>query len=474
MIRLALNEFRYRGTQHVSTALVAVIASVFATMLIETDVILQLQSVAGGFTGHGFVRLLLPVLGAVFLFVATFVACVVTANTFGIIMAGRVKRIALLRLIGASARALRGSVVLEGAIVGFVGALIGVVVGVVLTQILSGILVATGTFVPIRMQLITPALAVPVLVRLISTTGAAWFGSRRILGVSPVQATSRTQEPSLATLRQGRSARRAIVLVMVVGGLALMLVALVVGMKTPFALLIAAPGGAISFLGFVLGSSTFLPPVLRLVGRMTGRGPANALASANALRYPVRASRSTIGLIIGVTLVTMFAVAASSFTAEATPVAAGGSPSEAAGNQGFLSLTLGILSVLIGFSLAIAAIGLVNSLSLSVLQRRREIGLLRALGFTVGQVRTMVFAESAQLTIVGAVIGLILGVFYGWVGVSTAIASDSHIAGLFWPTIPLPLVVAVVLGSFALAVVASLLPSRRATRVSPVAALAID
>jgi putative ABC transport system permease protein len=463
VIRLALSELRYRGAQHVSTVLVAVIAAVFATMLIEMDVILQLQSVGGGFIQHGFVRLLLAVLGTVFLFVATFVACIVTANTFGIIMAGRVKRIALLRLIGASARALRGAVVLEGATVGFLGALIGVVVGLVLTQILSGILVATG-----------PALAVPILVGLISTTGAAWFGSRRILGVSPIQATSRTQEPSLATLRQGASARRVIVLLMVFGGLALMLVALVVGMKTPFALLIAAPGGAVSFLGFVLGSSTFLPPVLKLVGRMTGRGPANALATANALRYPVRASRSTIGLIIGVTLVTMFAVAASSFSAEATPIAAGGSPAEAASNQGFLSLTVGILSVLIGFSLAIAAIGLVNSLSLSVLQRRREIGLLRALGFTVGQVRTMVFAESAQLTIVGAVIGLVLGVFYGWVGVSTAIASDYHIGGLFWPTIPLPLFVAVVLGSFALAVVASLLPSRRATRISPVAALAID
>jgi putative ABC transport system permease protein len=170
----------------------------------------------------------------------------------------------------------------------------------------------------------------------------------------------------------------------------------------------------------------------------------------------------------------MFAVAASSFSAEANPVAAGASPAEAASDQSFLGLTVGILSVLIGFSIAIAAIGLVNSLSLSVLQRRREIGLLRALGFTVGQVRAMVFAESAQLTIVGAVMGLVLGVFYGWVGVSTAIASDHHIGGLFWPTIPLPLVAAVVLGSFALAIVASLLPSRRATRVSPVAALAID
>ena len=47
---------------------------------------------------------------------------------------------------------------------------------------------------------------------------------------------------------------------------------------------------------------------------------------------------------------------------------------------------LGVLGVLIGFSIAIAAVGLVNSLSLSVLQRRREIGLLRAVGLDRRQV----------------------------------------------------------------------------------------
>ena len=73
-----------------------------------------------------------------------------------------------------------------------------------------------------------------------------------------------------------------------------------------------------------------------------------------------------------------------------------------------------MLGVLIGFSLAIAAVGLVNSLSLTVLQRRREIGLLRALGLDRRQVRAMVLVESLQLTITGGIVGLVLGVVYGW------------------------------------------------------------
>lgn len=143
MIRLAFRELQHRGRQHTSSVLVAILSSVFATMLIEMDRVLSLQSVVGGFTQHGFVRALLDVLGLLFFFVAIFVACIVTANTFGIIMAGRSKHIALLRLLGASARTLRGAIVIEGIVVGFVGALAGVVIGLVVTAVSYSALVAS-------------------------------------------------------------------------------------------------------------------------------------------------------------------------------------------------------------------------------------------------------------------------------------------------------------------------------------------
>ncbi|MCI4660057.1 ABC transporter permease [Cryobacterium zhongshanensis] len=446
----------------------------FATMLIEMDAVLSVQSVASGFTQHGFVRALLDILGLLFFFVAVFVSCVVTANTFSIIMAGRAKHIALLRLLGASARTLRGAIVIEGIVIGFLGALAGLVIGLVVTSVSYSALIASGTFVDTPIAVFSPLLVAPVIVGVASTAGAAWFGSRALLAVSPIEATGATQEPKPESLADTPRWRRTLVIVLFAGGLGLLLLGVVIGLLTPLGLLVATPGGALSFLGFVLGSGYFIPRFLMTAGRLTGSSTPSTLATANALRYPARSSRSTVGLVIGVTLVTMFTVAGQSFLAQTGPVAAAADPAEAAGDAAFLTLTTGILAVLIGFSLVIAAIGLVNSLSLSVLQRRREIGLLRALGFTKSQVRFMILAESIQLTVVGGVTGLVLGVVYGWAGALAAIASDHHIGGFFWPTIPLWVIGAIAAGAVLLAVVSSAVPARSAINVSPVRALAID
>lgn len=474
MIALALRELWHGGRQHTSSILVAFITSVFATLMIEMDTVLRVQSIGGQFIKHGYVVALLDVLDLLFFFIAVFVACIVTANTFGIIMAGRAKHIALLRLLGASARTLRGAIAIEGAVVGLVGSIIGLVVGLLATQIGYGALVSSGTFVDTPINTLSSLLAAPIIVGVLSTTGAAWFGSRKILGVSPIEATGHTQEPNVATVTEMPKRLRNLVIVAFFGGIALLIAGVAIGMKSPLGLLLAAPGGALSFVGFVLGSVYFIPALLKAAGRLTGASTPSVLASANALRYPARSARSTIGLVIGVTLVTMFTVAGQSFLAETGPVAAGAGAADAEGDQAFLRLTMGILAVLIGFSLVIAAIGLVNSLSLSVIQRRREIGLLRALGFTKQQVRTMILAESIQLTVVGGATGLILGVFYGWAGVLAAIASDHHIGGFFWPTIPAWIIVSIVAGAILLAIVSSAVPARSAVRVSPVRALAID
>lgn len=471
MIRLTLRELRIAPAQHIATLIVATLGAVLATIVIETNQVLAAQSAAGGFTRHGFVRLLLDVLGSVFLFVAIFVSCIVIANTFGIVMAARSKRIALLRLLGAEGRTLRRGVAIEGVVVGAVGGLLGTLLGLSITAGLVVLLTDAGTFVPAPSPLWTPLLVAPTLIAIGTTAGAAWFGSRRVSAVTPLEATGVGQEASLADLRR-RSPWLGYACVAI--GLLGLVAGIAIGAHTPFGLFVAAPGGALSFLGFVLASNTFLPPVLRLVGSLFGRSAASALARGNALRHPARSARSTVGLVIGVTLVTMFAVASACFNTQAGAVAASAPPQEAASDNAFVALVLGVLGVLIGFSIAIAAVGLVNSLSLSVLQRRREIGLLRALGLDRRQVRVMVLIESLQLTITGGAVGLVLGVVYGWAAALTALSSDHHIGGYFPPTIPLQLVVAVIAAAAVLAVVASLAPTRRATAVSPVSALAVE
>jgi putative ABC transport system permease protein len=115
---------------------------------------------------------------------------------------------------------------------------------------------------------------------------------------------------------------------------------------------------------------------------------------------------------------------------------------------------------------------MVNTLSLSVLQRRRELGLLRALGFTGSQVRSMVVLEAAQMIIAAAVLGIVLGIVYGWCGAISVFGSLPGI-GLIPPTVPVPILVAVLVVGVVITVVSAVLPARRATKVSPVAALAV-
>ncbi|GAA2750613.1 ABC transporter permease [Amnibacterium kyonggiense] len=472
MIRLTLRELQVAPAQHVATLIVTSLGALFATIVIEADRVLASQSAAGGFLAHGFVRLLLDVLGSVFLFVAIFVSCIVIANTFGIVMTARARRIALLRLLGAEGRVLRRGVMLEGAIVGAAGGLLGTAIGVAVVAALIPLLTASGTFVPTPSPLVTPLLVAPALIGIASTTGAAWFGSGRVSTVTPLEAVGAGQEPTRTELRRRR--RPWLVRGCLSLGTAMLVAGVAIGSRTPLGLFIAAPGGAVSFLGFVLGADAFLPPVLQVVGRLFGGSAPASLSRGNALRHPQRSVRSAVSLVIGVTLVVMFAVAAACFSTEAGAVAATAGPQEAASDAAFVTLVLGVLGVLIGFSLAIAAVGLVNSLSLSVLQRRREIGLLRAIGLERRQVRLMVLFESLQITLTGSACGLVLGVLYGWAAALTALSSDHHIGGYFLPTVPLPLVVAVVVSSALLAVVASLAPTRRATAVPPVAALAVD
>jgi putative ABC transport system permease protein len=270
-----------------------------------------------------------------------------------------------------------------------------------------------------------------------------------------------------------RRGRRAVAMTLFLVGVALLILGMLVGLVTPLGVLVGVIGGLLSFTGLVLGAESIMPPALRLVGRMLGRAAPARLASENALRYPQRSSRTTIGVVIGVTLVTMFAVTVGTFQTMIR-AAQEAQPEVYQGTDQVLVVVVVVFSVLMGFSALIAAVGMVNNLSLSVLQRTRELGLLRALGFTAGQVRVMIVTESAQLTAAAMLVGLALGVFYGWAGAQSLLGSMSGGPGLVLPTIPLLLVGVVVLASAVLTIAASVGPSLRATRVSPVAAMAID
>ncbi|BEL05142.1 FtsX-like permease family protein [Actinoplanes sichuanensis] len=122
---------------------------------------------------------------------------------------------------------------------------------------------------------------------------------------------------------------------------------------------------------------------------------------------------------------------------------------------------------LLGLTVLIAAVGVGTTTGLSVLERTREFGLARALGMTRGRLRLMVGMEAGLYGLIGAVLGIVLGVPMAWL----ALESLRLDLPLTFPGGRLALIVLV---TAAITVLAGLLPARRAARVSPVAALAAD
>jgi putative ABC transport system permease protein len=134
------------------------------------------------------------------------------------------------------------------------------------------------------------------------------------------------------------------------------------------------------------------------------------------------------------------------------------------------NLTLTVIGLL-GISVAIAVVGIANTLGLSVLERAREHAMLRALGLTRRQLRRMLAAEAMLLAVVAAGLGLLIGVGFGWVGYETFVERALAEVPLQVPWLQLG---AVVLLAALAGLLASVLPARRAARVPPAAGLSAD
>jgi len=147
-----------------------------------------------------------------------------------------------------------------------------------------------------------------------------------------------------------------------------------------------------------------------------------------------------------------------------------GAAVERAGYEEVIDTMLAIIVGLLGVAVIIALVGVANTLSLSVLERRRESATLRAIGLRRGQLRQMLAIEGVIIALVGAVLGAALGLTYGWLGSTLLLAASGGLQLVVpWRDLGLVLAVAVAAG-----LLASVLPSRTATRTPPVAALTVD
>jgi putative ABC transport system permease protein len=124
---------------------------------------------------------------------------------------------------------------------------------------------------------------------------------------------------------------------------------------------------------------------------------------------------------------------------------------------------------MLGLSIIIAALGVVNTMALSVLERTREIGLLRAVGLSRRQVRRMIRWEAILVAVTGAVVGVLVGLVAG-ISLREALSGD----GIEVLVIPVATVIVIMLLAVLLGIIAAALPARRAARLDILAAIATE
>jgi putative ABC transport system permease protein len=130
-----------------------------------------------------------------------------------------------------------------------------------------------------------------------------------------------------------------------------------------------------------------------------------------------------------------------------------------------INLTLNLLYGLLGLSVIISLFGVVNTLVLSVFERTRELGMLRAIGMTRSQVRRMIRHESIVTALIGAALGIAVGVFLA-ILTTQALSDEGIVLAIPWTTIGAFVVATIVAG-----MLAAILPARRASRLNILKAL---
>jgi putative ABC transport system permease protein len=141
---------------------------------------------------------------------------------------------------------------------------------------------------------------------------------------------------------------------------------------------------------------------------------------------------------------------------------------KASQTQGVNTL-LGLIYVLLGLAVVIALLGIVNTLALSIFERTHEIGLMRAVGMSRRQTRSVIRWEAVITALLGTLLGLIIGLFFGW-----SVVKSLGDSGIHQLAIPVGQLVVVVIVAALAGVLAAILPARRAARLDVLAAIGTD
>jgi putative ABC transport system permease protein len=128
-----------------------------------------------------------------------------------------------------------------------------------------------------------------------------------------------------------------------------------------------------------------------------------------------------------------------------------------------------MFNALLILAVIIAVFGIANTLALSIFERTREIGLLRAVGMSRGQIRRMIRWEAMIVAIIGAILGIVVGLFFGIV-VTAALSSQ----GIDVLSIPAVQIIGLVIFGAVAGLMAAILPARRAAKLNILEAIAYE
>ncbi len=388
--RLSLRTASAHRSRYILGTVAVGVASAFmvaGSMLVEA---LSTQMRLAGADDTGASAGLFVLLSAFGLVVVVAAGFVIT-NSFQTMVAARSRELALLRAVGMRGRQAFASVLVEGLLVGFVGALVGVALGSIAAWAVIAVAMPGAALVAPGASTLALSLGVSLLVTVASVLAPA----RRATRIPPIAALSSADTLTADDIGRTRIALGAGVLAL---GLGVALAPIQGGGS--LSILAFTVGALVAFAGMSLLAPIFVPAMARMITVGMTQRPVGRLAVGNLARGRRRTSNTAMAVVLGVTLFTGVNVVLNS--AIETARAAGYA-------QDDTGAVFGLAFGLTGLTILVGLLGVLNTIVLSVRERARELSLLRAVGMTVREVRRTVTIEGTLVGLVGVGLGIVLG-----------------------------------------------------------------
>jgi putative ABC transport system permease protein len=422
----------------------------------------------GGGVGPGAFAVL-TLLRVTFLIIALVVSTVVTTNAYGIVAAGQARLIALRRLLGAPAAAERRRLVRQAMRQAVpVSVLAAVVSGLLCLPMVNALLAVSHGPGATLGDLVNslPAVAAGLLAHLACVRWAVTRGYAPVLSAGPVVALRVADDPGHLSAGDPSERKPVSRWVKVCVGVAAGTGALALAAATvsPYAVLPGLVAGGFAAAALLGSADRVVSGLVRGLTRFAKPGGDLDIAGRRIQQNALRSSRAALAVAAGVCVVTMLAVASATALS-----AAEGYFAAAAGLVSQIDGIVLAASVMISMTALTSALGVITTISHGLRLRHREIALLRVLGQTPRQTRRMIRAEAGLLSGGGVLLGLALGVAYGWFGAQLLLSEPSRRLVLL-PVIPVPVLIAAAVAAAALTWLASAWPARQALRRAPIRA----